>query len=367
MKNILRIAAVLAAALAVAAGVALATHGSNTQPSRPAVLAAAPAPTTAFGPPGPTGPRGRSGKTGPAGPPGPPGVAGVPGPTGPAGPLGPTGARGATGAVGATGAQGPTGPGGATGPTGPTGPDGLTGARGVTGITGSRGTTGLRGPTGLRGAVGATGPAGPGVVSFDDLGGLACTAPSGIGLLQIGYDSVNRATLTCAVARPATASVRVNEVETGTTTSAADEFVELVNSGGAVADVSGWKLVYRSASGTTDTTLATIPTGTSIAAGGFYLFGGSAYAGAHAADQSFSSGLAAAGGAVALRDANGNVVDSVGWGSATNALVEGTVAPAPATTAPPGSSIGRKPDGHDTDDNSADFTVAATATPRAPN
>ena len=208
---------------------------------------------------------------------------------------------------------------------------------------------------------------GAGLTSFDDLGGLSCTATSGTGALQISYDAASHATLTCVVAHPAVAIVRVNEIATGTSTSAADEFVELVNAGGAAADVGGWKLVYRSASGTSDTTLATIPTGTTIAAGGFYLFGGSAYAGARAADQSFATGLAAAGGGVAVRDANAVVVDSAGWGTAANAYVEGTVAPAPPTTAQPGASIVRRPDGHDTNDNSADFTVAATASPRATN
>ena len=216
---------------------------------------------------------------------------------------------------------------------------------------------------------GPTGEAGPaaGLGSFDSLGGLSCTAAGGTGALQISYDAANHATLTCAVGHAAAAIVRINEVATGTSTSAADEFVELVNAGGSPADVGGWKLVYRSASGTSDTTLATVPTGTTLAAGGFYLFGGSAYAGARAADQSFGTGLASTGGGVAVRDANAVLVDSAGWGTAANAYVEGTVAPAPPTTAAPGASIVRRPDGHDTNDNSADFTVAATASPRATN
>lgn len=161
--------------------------------------------------------------------------------------------------------------------------------------------------------------------------------------------------------------MRLNEVATGTTGAAADEFVELANTGTAPADVGGWKLVYRSASGSSDVGLATIPAGTVIAAGGFYLFAGSAYAGAQPADQAFGTGLAATGGAVAIRDSSGALVDSVGWGTATNALVEGSVAPVPPTTAAPGSSIVRLPNGHDTNDNGADFRVTATPTPRASN
>ena len=98
---------------------------------------------------------------------------------------------------------------------------------------------------------------------------------------------------------------------TGTTGAASNEFVELVNTGTAALDVSGYKLAYRSGAGTSDVTLATIPSGTSIPAGGFYLFGGSAYAGSIAPDQSFSTALAATAGGLAVRDASGAIVDSV--------------------------------------------------------
>jgi hypothetical protein len=176
-------------------------------------------------------------------------------------------------------------------------------------------------------------------------------------------------TLTCGAAPspPASAIVRVNEIQTGTASSAADEFVELSNTGGTAADIGGWKVAYRSASGTSDTTLATIPAGTTLPAGGFYLLGGSAYAGAGAVDQSFSAGLAATGGGVGIRDTSGTLVDSVGWGTAANAFVEGSPASAPPATAAPGSSIARFPDGHDTNANAADLTVTATATPRTAN
>jgi hypothetical protein len=159
----------------------------------------------------------------------------------------------------------------------------------------------------------------------------------------------------------------VNEVSTGTTGAAADEFVELHNPGTGAVDVGGWKVVYRSAAGTSDTTLGTIPTGTSIPAGGFYLLGGNGYAGTATADQSFATGLAATGGGVGLRDTAGALVDGVGWGTATNVLVEGTAAAAPPATAAPGSSIVRLPHGHDTDANASDFSITASATPRAAN
>ena len=72
--------------------------------------------------------------------------------------------------------------------------------------------------------------------------------------------------------------------------------------------------------------------------------------------------LAASAGGVGLRDSNGAMVDSVGYGTATNAFVETAAATAPAA----GSSIARHPDGADTQSNAADFTAGAI-TPRASN
>jgi hypothetical protein len=82
------------------------------------------------------------------------------------------------------------------------------------------------------------------------------------------------------------------------------------------------------------------------------------------ADLRYTDGLAADGGGLALRAPDGRVVDSVGWGTATNAFVEGTAAAAPQ----PSQSIARTPDGHDTNDNSKDFLIPAAATsPGGPN
>jgi hypothetical protein len=102
--------------------------------------------------------------------------------------------------------------------------------------------------------------------------------------------------------------------------------------------------------------LGTLPDGTLLEPGAFLLFGGSGYAGAHPADRSFVTSLASAGGGVGLRDPSGALADSVAWGTATNAFVEGAVAPAPTIAPAPGKSAGRHPNGQDTNDNAADFT-----------
>ena len=266
---------------------------------------------------------------------------------------GPAGQRGAAGATGATGATGPSGP---AGPAGPAGPKGDPGARGATGAAGPKGDAG---PQGLPG---------PALSSLESLNGIACHLDGTTGTASLTYDAGGVATLKCVTGGGGSSGdIRVNELMTGSTGAASNEFVELLNAGTTAVDVGGYKVAYRSAAGTSDTTLATIPDGTTIQAGGFYLLAGSGYLGSHAPDQTFSASLAATGGGLAVRDAAGTILDSVGYGEATNAFVEGHPAAAPPATAAPGSSADRIPDGHDTNDNAADFSVSAAPSPGTSN
>jgi Lamin Tail Domain/Collagen triple helix repeat (20 copies) len=254
------------------------------------------------------------------------------------------GARGAAGEPGAAGPQGPAGP------------------------AGAKGDTGKAGPAGAVGPAGPAGPAGPSLPSLESLNGVGCHLAGAPGTATLTYDAGGVATLKCVPSSGgSSAEIRVNEFMTGSTGAASNEFVELFNAGSSAADVGGFKVAYRSSAGTSDTTLATIPAGTSIPAGGFYLLAGSGYLGSHAADQTFSASLASTGGGLAVRDTTGTILDSVGYGDTTNAFVEAHPATAPPTTAAPGSSSGRVPDGDDTNDNAADFSVGATPSPGAAN
>lgn len=264
---------------------------------------------------------------------------------------------------------------GPQGVPGPSGPQGDPGPAGEAGPIGSQGPTGEAGPVGPAGPAGEPGPPGPPgpkgdpgteIGSLEALQGLPCRAGGRNGTVTLTYDESAHAIFTC-VPNQLESPIRVNELSTGTTGAATDEFVELVNAGTAPVDMGGYRLVYRSGSGTSDVLLATIPAGTTIAPGAFYLFGGSGYAGSKPADQSFSAALAATAGGVGIRDAAGELVDSIGYGPATNAFVESNPAPAPPATPSPGSSDVRLPDGHDTNDNAADFSVSAAATPGGPN
>jgi hypothetical protein len=213
-------------------------------------------------------------------------------------------------------------------------------------------------------------------------------------------------------ARIVSAPVEINEVQTGTTTTPNQQFVELYNPGTTPADVSGWQLEYTSASagrGTpVITTLATFPSGTSIAPGGYYLIGGAGYvsAGTQPADnQSFTqtsaTQLSLTGGGIAIADSTGFVVDSLGYGvnvnggyaisayqRASNEFVESCPAqtygvvptvtdttltalfPTSDTNAssiPDGDSLVRLPDGASTGSSCNDFAVTSTPTPGASN
>lgn len=260
----------------------------------------------------------------------------------------------------ARGQQGEPGPPGPQSPAGPEGADGAPGVDGAAGPAGPPGSQGERGPQGPKGEPGAS------IDTLERLNGVACRAGGRNGTVTLTYDPASHAVFTCTPTASA-ATIRVNEFSTGTAGSATDEFVELVNAGTSPADLSGFKVAYRSGAGTSDVSLATIPDGITLAPAAFYLLGGSGYSGSKKADQAFSTGFAATAGGIGLRDPAGKLVDSVGYGTATNAFVETHTAPAPTTTAVPGSSDIRLPDGADTDDNRADFTVTATPTPGAPN
>jgi hypothetical protein len=257
---------------------------------------------------------------------------------------------------------------GASGAPGEAGPRGAAGTAGAAGAKGDTGAQGAAGPAGAAGPQGPAGPAGPSLPSLESLNSVGCHLAGAPGTATLTYDAGGVATLKCVpTSGGSSAQIRVNELMTGSTGAASNEFVELFNAGSSAADVGGFKVAYRSSAGTSDITLVTIPAGTSIPAGGFYLLAGSGYLGSHTADQSFSASIASTGGGIAVRDSGGAILDSVGYGDTTNAFVEAHPTTAPPTTTAPGSSSGRIPDGHDTNDNAADFSVSATPSPGAAN
>lgn len=157
--------------------------------------------------------------------------------------------------------------------------------------------------------------------------------------------------------------LKINELSTGGTNGSTDEFIELYNPCSATVSLLGATLVYRaSTSGGDNFTFATFPS-MSVPSHGYFVVANGNFTGtADMKPFQGGGGMAVAGGGIALRDAQDAVVDSIGWGTAVNAFVEGTVAPAPSTT----QTLARTPNGTDTNNNLADFALA-TPTPGAAN
>jgi predicted extracellular nuclease len=169
-------------------------------------------------------------------------------------------------------------------------------------------------------------------------------------------------------------SVVISQFQVAGGTSA-DEFVELHNVSNSSFDLNGYRVVYRSAAGTNDVAITTWASSTVVPAGGYYLIAGSTgYTGGATPDITFANGtngsFAAAGGGLAIRQGaanTGTIIDSVGYGTATNAFVETSVTSAPASN----TSQARKTDAAggqtgclDTDNNSTDFLTVNPSAPR---
>lgn len=158
--------------------------------------------------------------------------------------------------------------------------------------------------------------------------------------------------------------VVISQIQVNGTSSNDDEFVELYNPTSSPIDLTGFRLSRKNSSGT-EGNLVTNLSGT-IPARGYFLIGSAAYAGTTAVDASYTNNSNNLVGnyAVLLYNADDSaVLDKVGFGS--NADFEASAAANPTN----GGSLQRKLDdtnGHglDTDNNSTDFEVLATSTPR---
>jgi hypothetical protein len=173
--------------------------------------------------------------------------------------------------------------------------------------------------------------------------------------------SSSTTTTTLAVPEPPSPGCPVvNEVMTGSMASASEELVEILNACPGPIALDGARLLYQSASGATQRTLVVWEAGAVLEPGARLVYATSQYVGP--VDGSFAAGLSGTGGGVGLVDAGEMAIDGVGWGTAVNAFVEGTVAPAPSA----GSVIARIPDGSDTDDGGTDWQETSP-TPGLPN
>jgi len=163
-------------------------------------------------------------------------------------------------------------------------------------------------------------------------------------------------TFVAAVAQAASPNVVISEFRTRGPNGSGDEFVELWNKSMVATDISGWLLRATGANGAT-TVRATVPAGTSLGSGCYYLFGNVSalgYSGATGADQAFTVGIADDG-RIEITEADQSIVDQVamqpGGGEGTSLAPLVNNADQSYERAPGG----RRGNAQDTDDNATDF------------
>lgn len=148
------------------------------------------------------------------------------------------------------------------------------------------------------------------------------------------------------------AKIVINEIMTENENSTKNEFVELYNTGGETVILDGYELTKKTKSGKESNLLASTKFFGEISARKYFLIAHPDYKDTIKADIEYSgsSYSIADDNSVLLYDAEGELLDLVGYGSAVE--VETSGAPNPEKD----KSIGRL-DGKDTDDNSRDFTL----------
>lgn len=150
-----------------------------------------------------------------------------------------------------------------------------------------------------------------------------------------------------------TKKVVINELKTDGP-GANDEMIELFNPSSCAVPLGNWELKYQSSGGGNGLAGYKFATGDSIAANAYLIV---APANAPKKDAILNPGMAAGSGQVGLLDDTGKVIDAVAYGSVTMGdYREAQSAPTP----PSGGSIGRSPNGGDTDDNKGDFRTYTT-------
>lgn len=136
------------------------------------------------------------------------------------------------------------------------------------------------------------------------------------------------------------------------------DFIKLFNPDTSPFNLKGHRLIKRSKTSTTDTSLKSFTTDTLIPAGGYFTWASSddGFADSINADTATSQTLADDNG-IALRQGSANeglIIDSVAWGEADNGLAEGTIF---ASNPAPGQVITRR-NNLDTNNNATDFYLA---------
>ncbi|MCL5017135.1 MAG: lamin tail domain-containing protein [Patescibacteria group bacterium] len=199
------------------------------------------------------------------------------------------------------------------------------------------------------------------VISYGGGGGVVSTSSQ--------QPVVNDKQSTASDQQAAPAKILITEVQiTGGTGRSNNDFIELYNPNDARVSLKGYRLIKRAENGSSDMSIKSWTSDAFVEAKSFYIWANSDYQDIPSAPDVTTSATLSNDNSIALRygaENTGNIIDSVGWGSAVNSLVEQS-----AFSQNPGAdqSIQRKiKDGAfvDTDNNAADFELTSCPNPAA--
>lgn len=121
----------------------------------------------------------------------------------------------------------------------------------------------------------------------------------------------------------------ISEIQiTGGTGKSNNDFIEIYNPNSAQVNLNGYRLVKRTKTGTTDSSIKSWTSDAYIPAQGYYLWANSDYATISAAPDVTTSATISNDNGLAIRygaEDTGTVIDSIGWGAAANSFVESRV------------------------------------------
>jgi len=139
-----------------------------------------------------------------------------------------------------------------------------------------------------------------------------------------------------------------------------NEWIELFNNGPNPVDVSGWIVQKATSSAYTDSFV--IPGGTGVDPGNYLVIGGTNVSDADLNTSSLGFGNGSGGDAVRLMDNSSSVIDTVVYGPDNSAGIlddTGSVATSIAPNPTSGFTLGRIPNGVDTDASGVDFVLSS--------
>ncbi len=177
------------------------------------------------------------------------------------------------------------------------------------------------------------------------------------GFAQDTLDGLGAHTADCGVTQPGTPALVINELDYDQPSTDTAEFLEIKNTGTAAANLAAFKV--QLVNGSNDTVYQTIDLpDVTLAAGDFFVVCGDAAATPNcdldvSPDTNLIQNGAPDAAALAL---NGEIVDTLSYEGDVAGYTEGTGATADSESAP-FVGLSRSPDGVDTDNNSADFSL----------